>query len=242
MSEVERLRANCLLSTDAGVWIGTSEAHLTRLVNGAIEWVESFDRIEGREEWFTPWGGPPDTRSLSVGPTGVLFANIHVGGVARSTDQGRTWHPTMDIEVDCHQVLAHPEDASVVLAATAVGLGISTDGGTTWTFEDTGLHASYQRAVAVSGDRVLVSTSRSERGQQSAVYRFTLGRRARFEKCQQGLPKWFVDNIDTRCLVARGPFAAVGTPDGSVFTSSDSGETWVLRREGLPRVRCLALE
>jgi hypothetical protein len=238
---VERFRANCVLATASAVWIGTAEAHLMRLVNGEPERVESFDRMEGRDDWFTPWGGPPDTRSLAAGPTGVLYANVHVGGVARSTDQGRTWHPTMDIEVDCHQVLAHPEDASVVLAATGVGLGISTDGGTTWTFEDAGLHATYQRAVAVSGDRALVSTSRSERGQQSAVYRFTLGHRARFVKCEQGLPKWFVDNIDTGCLVARGQFAALGTPDGSVFMSSNLGETWSLAREGLPKIRCLAV-
>lgn len=237
---MERLRANCLLATDSGVWVGTAEARLMRWVGSRLDWVESFDRIEGRDDWFTPWGGPPDTRSLAAGPTGVLFANVHVGGVARSVDQGRTWHPTMDIEVDCHQVLAHPQDASVVLAATGVGLGISTDGGTAWTYTDTGLHATYQRAVAVSGDQVLVSTSRGPGGGQAAVYRFTLGHRARFEKCEQGLPKWFTDNIDTGCLVARGQSAALGTADGSVFGSSDLGKNWALVRADLPKISCVA--
>ncbi|MBI3974947.1 MAG: hypothetical protein HY334_00985, partial [Armatimonadetes bacterium] len=144
VAQVEARKANCLLPTDSGLFVGTSEAHLLRLRDGGLESVNSFDRIEGRDEWFTPWGGPPATRSLSAGPTGTLYANIHVGRVARSTDGGSTWRPTMDIGADVHQVLAHPADAALVLAASAVGLGISSDGGATWTFRRAGLHATYQ--------------------------------------------------------------------------------------------------
>lgn len=233
-------KATCLLPTDSGLFVGTSEAHLLLLRDEGLESVNSFDRIEGRDEWFTPWGGPPATRSLSAGPTGTLYANIHVGGVARSTDGGSTWRPTMDIGADVHQVLAHPEDAALVFAASAVGLGISSDGGATWTFRRAGLHATYQRTVAVSGDQVLISTAQSERGRQSAVYRLTLGKRPHFEKCEKGLPTWFSDNIDTYCLAAQGEVAIIGDPNGSLFISGDMGETWELLKEGLPRVRCVA--
>lgn len=240
VAEAQGRKATCLLPAAPGVLVGTDEAHLLRLHGKALEPVESFDQIEGRNEWFTPWGGPPATRSLTEGSTGTLFANIHVGGVARSTDGGKSWRPTMDIGADVHQVLAHPEDASIVLAAAAIGLGISTDGGEHWTFRRAGLHATYQRAVIVSGSRVLVSTSQSERGRQSAVYRMDLGKRPHFEKCEEGLPTWFSDNVDTYCLAARGDVAVIGDPNGSLFISQDRGEKWELLEQDLPRIRCVA--
>lgn len=239
-TQVNDFKALSALPTAFGVFIGTSEAHLLKLNNGTLIRVTSFDAVEGREDWFTPWGGPPDTRSLTAGPAGILFANVHVGGVPRSTDAGDTWEPTMEIEADCHQVIAHPENASTVLAATAVGLGVSSDSGKRWRFVEEGLHATYQRAIAVSGDTVLVSSSRSERGRQAAVYRGKLGARMRLSKCEDGLPAWFIDNVDTGCLAAQGRAAALGTADGMVFVSSDLGERWTLLKEGLPRVRCVA--
>jgi len=240
VAEAQGRKATCVLPAASGLLVGTDEAHLLRLRGKALEPVESFDQIEGREEWFTPWGGPPATRSLTEGPTGTLFANIHVGGVARSTDGGKSWRPTMDIGADVHQVLAHPEDASTVFAAAAIGLGISSDGGENWTFRRAGLHATYQRAVAVSGDRVLVSTAQSERGRQSAVYRLGMGKKPHFEKYEEGLPTWFSDNIDTYCLAAHGEAAVIGDPNGSLFVSQNGGETWELLEKDLPGIRCLA--
>ena len=61
-----------------------------------------------------------------------------------------------------------------------------------------------------------------------------------FQICQQGLPEWFSDNIDTACLAASGSRAAFGTADGSVYTSDDQGATWSLAAEGLRPVRCVA--
>ncbi len=240
VAEVRDRKATSILPAKSGVLVGTAEAHLLKLGDGTLETVESFDRIEGREEWFTPWGGPPATRSLSEGPAGTLFANIHVGGVVRSTDGGKIWRATMDIGADVHQVLAHPRDASLVFAASAIGLGISSDGGETWTFRRAGLHATYQRAVAVSGERVLVSTAQSERGRQSAVYRLAPGKRPHFEKSETGLPTWFSDNIDTHCLVAQGDVAVIGDPNGTVFISHDGGETWAKLPNELPPIRCLS--
>lgn len=146
----------------------------------------------------------------------------------------------MDIEADVHQVLAHPEDASVVFAASGIGLGISTDGGETWTFRRAGLHATYQRAVAVSGDWVLVSTSQSERGRQSAVYRLALRKRPHFEKCEEGLPTWFSDNIDTYCLVAQGPVALIADLNGALFISDNEGDSWAKLAGDLPPIRCVS--
>ena len=89
----------------------------------------------------------------------MLLANVHVGGIPRSTDGGVTWQPTIDIDTDVHEVCAHPIDPEIVIAAAAAGPGISHDGGATWTIEQDGLPASYCSAVAFLGRDLLVAAS-----------------------------------------------------------------------------------
>ncbi|MGH2770830.1 MAG: WD40/YVTN/BNR-like repeat-containing protein, partial [Actinomycetota bacterium] len=188
-----------------------------------------------------PWGGPPDTRSLSSDAAGALFANVHVGGIVRSLDGGESWRPTLPIDADVHQVLAHPERPGMVLAPAAVGLALSLDGGDSWSYETEGLHATYCRAVAASGDVVLVTASTGPRGGQAAVYRRSLDDDAGFQRCRDGLPEWFSSNINTGCLAASGALAAFGTAEGTIFASRDGGETWKLLAQDLPPVRAVTL-
>ncbi|CAN5336398.1 hypothetical protein BH20ACT24_BH20ACT24_15910 [soil metagenome] len=232
------LRANCLLPTSSGVLVGTSEARLMRHAGGALEVVEGFGRVAHRDDWYTPWGGPPDVRTLAANPS-TLFANVHVGGIPRSRDGGDTWEPTVDIDADVHQVLTHD---GWVLAAAARGLLTSEDDGESWLLAAAeGLHGSYCRAVAVAGDTVLLSASTGPFSKQAAVYRRALGADGGFERCRNGLPEWFGENIDTACVAATEKAAAVGTSDGSVFLSEDRGDTWRAVATGLPSVTCLAL-
>ena len=227
--------ATCVLPTRTGVFVGTEEAHLLRFVDGVVEQVVSFDEAEGRDGWYTPWGGPPDVRSLSAGPDGSVYVNVHVGGILRSNDGGRAWHPTIDVDLDVHQVVATGDG---VLAATAYGLARSVDGGRDWDVLADGLHATYARAVTVAGDTVLVSVSRGPGGQESALYRLVDGA---FERCSDGLPQWFPGNVDTACLAASGDTVAAGTADGSVYVSTDAGRHWDLAASDLGRVSCLTL-
>ena len=231
--------ATCVAPTIAGPLIGTEQAHLWRLTDGRLARVESFETVEGRQAWYTPWGDPADVRSLAVGGDGTLHVNVHVGGVARSRDAGASWTPTVDIETDVHQVLAHPARPEVVLLAAAEGFGLSRDGGDSWQFTTAGLHAHYLRAVAVAGEHVLVSASAGFHGRRSALYRKPLDGATRFERCEAGLPRWFDDNIDTACLAAAGSLVVFGTGDGRVFRSHDTGEHWELVIKGLPPVHCV---
>jgi hypothetical protein len=228
----------CLSPSQGGLLVGTAGAHLLRFTAGRLEPVRSFEQVEGREKWYTPWGGPPDTRSLSLSVDGVVYVNVHVGGVLRSPDEGGSWKPTIDIDADVHQVLAHPSEPGLVFAAAAVGLAVTEDGGASWRYETDGLHAGYARAVAISDGIVLVSTSRGPGGHQAALYRRSLAG-GRFERCTEGLPDWFSSNIDTACLAASGPAAVFGTEEGSVFLSEDRGETWHVLADGLPPVRSI---
>jgi hypothetical protein len=241
VTATDGLRANCVLVATGQVWVGASEARLLRLVDGSLEPVAAFDRVEGHEAWHTPWGGPPDVRSLSASPDGsALYANVHVGGIVRSRDGGASWEPTIDIGADVHQVLAHPEDPAVVLAASARGLELSTDGGGGWTTHTDGLHATYARAVAAAGNSVLLSASTGPFTRHAAVYRAPLDPAGvSFERCADGLPEWFTSNVDSGCLAATGAEVASGTDDGRVFRSSDAGVTWAVAAEGLGAVRAV---
>jgi hypothetical protein len=233
VATLEGVEATCLAMTDA-MHVGSSEARLFRLDGDALEPVAAFDAAEGRDTWYTPWGGPPDTRSFSEWGKDV-FVNVHVGGILRTDDGGASWNPTIDIDADVHQVATAE---GLVLAAGAGGLSTSSDGGATWSLRTEGLEARYSRAVVVCGDRVLVSTSQGPRGGRAGIYRAGLESGA-FERCRAGLPDWFDDNIDTYCLDALndGSFAAFGTADGRVYGSDDGGAAWSELVTGLPPVQ-----
>jgi hypothetical protein len=231
----------CLASIRDGLLIGTEQAHLLRLTDGTVERVVSFETVEGREAWYTPWDDPPDVRSIAIGAEGALYVNVHVGGVVRSHDGGGTWAPTLDIESDVHQVVAAPRRPGVALVAAAVGFGVSRDGGASWEFLTGGLHARYLRAVTVSGDAVLVSASTGPRGRRSALYRKPLDGSEPFVRCTDGLPTWFEDNIDTACLAAAGALVVFGTGDGRLFRSLDGGVRWELMAKGLPPITCVTV-
>jgi hypothetical protein len=236
-----RSRANCLCPTSAGLLIGTSEARLARLVDRDVQAVESFDRTPGRDDWYTPWGGPPDVRTISLADDGTIHANVHVGGIVRSRDDGATWEPTLEIDADVHEVLAPAGHDRLVVAACARGLAISEDGGDSWRYETEGLHANYCRAVAVGDGTLYLSASQGPRGGRAALYRRPITG-ATFDKCAEGLPEWLPTNIDSMCVAAAGSTVAFGTDEGTVFGSEDSGATWDAWAEGLPPVRCLAFD
>jgi hypothetical protein len=239
----EPSRGNCLLPTTDRVLVGTSQARLLQLERDALLPVDGFDGVEGRDRWYTPWGGPPDTRSIALDQDGTLYVNVHVGGIPVSSDGGRTFRPTIDIDADVHQVIAHRTRPGLAFAAGAQGLDASADGGQTWSLTDRGLHASYCRAVAIAGDTILLSASTGPRGGRAGVYRRRLeDRDGEFDRCAKGLPDWFEGNIDTHCLAGAGNVAALGTAEGRVFVSEDAGETWEERATDLPPVRCVVIE
>ena len=234
VTDLGSLHATCVTAIDPDVFVGTSQARLFRLVGEVLEPLVAFDRADGRETWYTPWGGPPDTRSIANWEDDI-YVNVHVGGILRSDDRGERWTPTIDIDADVHHVTTAE---GMVLAACAGGLAVSTDGGATWTYRIDGLEARYSRCVAVCGGPVLLSTSDGPRGGGAAVYRADI-HGGIFDRCREGLPEWFDDNIDTYCLDALpdGSFAAFGTSDGRLYGSTDEGGSWIEFASGLPSVQ-----
>jgi len=142
------------------IYAGTDDARMLCLSHegGVLDPIDGFDNVAGRDAWFAGSAivngqrlGPPlGIRSVAANSNGsVLYANVHMGGIPRSMECGRTWQPTIDINSDVHEVCAHPADPDIVAAASAIGLCISRDAGATWTIEKEGLHAPHCSAVRV---------------------------------------------------------------------------------------------
>jgi photosystem II stability/assembly factor-like uncharacterized protein len=226
------------------IYVGTDDARVLCVsANGKVDQLGGFDAVAGRDRWYAGSAlingqlvGPPlGIRSITATSDGtVLLANVHVGGIPRSTDGGVTWQPTIDVDSDVHEVCAHPIHPSIVIAAAAIGLCISRDSGATWTFEREGLHASYCSAVAFSSDDILVSASADHFATQGAVYRRPIDGHGPLMPVGAGLPRWIDGIADTGCITTRASALAVADKTGNLYISADAGCTWSRRANGLP--------
>jgi hypothetical protein len=236
------LELSCLATVDDVVFAGTVGPRMLRLIDGVLTALAGFDAVPGCEEWH-PVGSPLVVRSLTATADGsALLANVHVGGIARSDDGGRSWHPTIDVDADVHEVRAHPVRSEIVMAASAVGLCVSRDGGCEWRIVTDGLHATYARAVAFDGDDVLVSASEGPFTRRSAIYCGPVSGDRALERVGDGLPDWLDGNVDTRCLFASAGRMALADASGAVWARpKPEFGAWNLVAEGLPSVTAVVV-
>ncbi len=233
----------CAVAVGDIVYVGTDDARVLRVrVTGEIDQLGSFDCVSGRDTWYAGStivdgqrvGPPLGIRSITATSNGtVLLANVHVGGIPRSTDGGMTWQSTIDVDSDVHEVVAHPLDERVVIAAAATGLCISRDSGATWAVETAGLHASYCSAVAFSGNDILVSASAHHFAIAGAVYRRPIDGHGTLVPVSAGLPRWVDGIVDTGCIGTRASTLAVADAGGNLYVSLNVGSTWSRRVTGL---------
>jgi hypothetical protein len=236
---------SCCMTVRDTIYVGTDDARMLRLSHGGgvLDPIDGFDNVAGREAWFAGSAivngqrlGPPlGIRSVAANSNGsILFANVHVGGIPRSMDGGRTWQPTIDINSDVHEVRAHQADPDIVVAASAIGLCISRDAGATWIIERDGLHASYCSAVAFSGDDILVSASTDHFAAQGRIYRRTIRPDGDIVAVEGGLPTWINGIADTGCIVTNGSTIVVVDRAGTLYLSTQFGLAWSRSSSELP--------
>ena len=221
---------NCVCWTSDGrLLVGTERARLAWVADGELNFIDSFDAVPERKLWKTPWGGPPDVRSLAVSTNGTIYANIHVGWVVRSHDGGRTWENLQEgLEMDVHQVAAHPSDPATVFAATASGFYLSRDYGDTFMHQRSGMPYYYQRACACfpESDVYLVSTSRGPHSRVDAqLYRSDNA--GENWALVAGLPEQIGENIDTfQIITVDGANALVVVDDTVLYRTDNCGLNW----------------
>ena len=234
---------SCCVAIGNVVFVGTDDAHILRVdPNGAKQRLTGFDAVAGRDKWYAGSAvidgklvGPPlGIRSIAATCDGaVLLANVHVGGIPRSTDAGLTWRPTIDIDTDIHQVCAHPTRPNVVIAAAGVGLCISRDAGETWTIEQRGLHAHHCSAVAFGRNDIFVSASTDPFAAQGAVYWRPIDINDPLQPLAGGMPQWLDGKADTNCIATRGSIVALVDWSGNLYVSYDDGASWSCLCDGL---------
>jgi hypothetical protein len=234
----------CCVAINNIIYVGTDDACVLRVsAAGEIEQLRGFEGVAGRDKWYAGAAlingkliGPPlGIRSITATSDGtVLLANVHVGGIPRSVDRGATWQPTIEVGSDVHEVRAHPTRPGIVVAAAAVGLCTSSDGGATWEVEQAGLHALHCSAVEFAGDDVLVSAAADPFAPQGAIYRRGVDERCPLVRVAGGLPAWLDGIADTGCIAAHGSAVAVADQKGNLHVSADNGLTWSCRTEGIP--------
>ncbi|HZX54780.1 MAG TPA: hypothetical protein VFE86_08855 [Ilumatobacteraceae bacterium] len=239
------LDLSCCLVVDDVTYVGTDDARVLRVgTDRELEQLRGFDIVAGRDAWYAGAAvidgqrvGPPlGIRSITATSDGaVLLANVHVGGIPRSTDGGATWHPTIDIDTDVHEVRAHPKRPGLVMAASAIGLCASRDGGATWVIDRAGLHASYCSAVAFAGDDVLVSASVDHFAAEGAIYRRRIDEDGPLVAVADGLPQWIDGIVDTGCIATHGSAAGLADRGGNLYISTDHGRSWSRQADGLPQ-------
>ena len=233
---------SCLVAVDDAIYVGTDDARVLRMrERGSVEELPGFDSVQGRGMWYAGSAvidgqrlGPPlGVRSMAATSDGsVLLANVHVGGTPRSIDGGVTWQPTIAIDSDVHEVCAHPVQPNIVVAAAAIGLCISRDGGATWTVEQEGLHAFYCSAVALSESDILIAASTDHFATEGAVYRRRIEGNDPLEPVR-GLPRWLKGIVDTGCIATHGSVIAIADKAGNLYLSEDGGNSW-RTESGLP--------
>lgn len=241
---------SCCIEVGETIYAGTEDARVLRIdAHGRCEPLTGFAEVAGREKWYAGAAlvngkllGPPlGVRSMTATCDGAtLLVNVHVGGIPRSIDGGRSWHPTIDIEADVHDVYAHATRPDLVIAASAAGLCVSRDAGATWTVEHGGLDASYCSAVAFAGDDILVASSAEHFAPQGAIYRRAVGEPGPLRPIE-GLPRWLTGICDTDCIDADGSAVALADRAGNLYVSEDLGRTWWCRATGHPAPSSVAI-
>jgi hypothetical protein len=229
---------SCCMVVGDTIYAGTDDARMLLLkdeIGGGFEPLEGFDKVAGRDSWFAGSAivngqrlGPPlGIRSVAASSGGsVLFANVHVGGIPRSLDGGRTWQPTIDIHTDVHEVCAHPADPDIVVAAASVGLCISRDAGAAWTIESEGLHDPHCYAVAFCGKDIFISAAVDPFVAEGRVYRMPLEPGGSLVAVEGGMSAWTEGKVDTGCIATKGQLIAMADMGGNLYCSEDLGGSW----------------
>ena len=251
--------ASLLLAPDGEtVYLGTEPGALYRKGRDEAEWelVCALHTLPLASDWHTPWGGPAAIRTIAAkwdganGDKAQLYLDIHVGGILRTIDGGRSYTPiNRGLEEDVHQVATHPLALSRVYAATADGFYLSGDEGETWERRNHGLDNLYCRGIAVSPldpDFVLVSGSPfspggwRQSGPQFALYR-TEDAGQTWTRITNGLPDPFSAVIDSNCIAfsRQHPETVLCAAGTAIYVSGDAGRSWRQLGEALPKVTSL---
>lgn len=229
----DRIDSLCIVNDKPlDLLIGTTPPHIYRInEEGPAKRIKTFDDLQVRNQWYTPWGGPAAVRSMASTKNGWVYADIHVGSIMRSPDNGRSWEPvTPSLHKDVHEVSTTPASDRRVYANTYLSVYISEDVGDSWEHRSNGLNNRYGRGITVNPedpDTILCGVSDGPRGVDvngQLYYTEDAGRN--WTHVTKGFPGSTKKNIDTFHIAYADKDIAWVTDEESLFISRDRGKTW----------------
>ena len=230
-------RIDCILALEEDpleLLLGCTPPNLYKFTEGKglAKPVAKFQSLAVRDEWFTPWGGPPAVRSMGMTNDGWIYADIHVGSIMRSSDKGETWEPVKPgLHRDVHQVVTCPINNDRVYANTYLSVYVSEDRGDTWYHRSGALSDRYGRGIAVNPmdpDVLLCGVSDGPIGENVHGQLYWSGDAGvNWVHIVDGFPGSTRNNIDTFHIQFDGEHAWV-SDENRLYNSQDRGRTWSL--------------
>jgi hypothetical protein len=244
------------------LYAGVSEAGLFKSQDHGKTWqgVEGFNEHPTRADWGPGFGGLcAHTVLVDERNPDRIWVGVSSSGAFRSDDGGTTWEPKNDgvaaAEGFCVHSMAHdPQNANVIYRQDHRGVYRTDDGGDQWKVIENGLPESilsdehrctFGFAVQMDPKSGNVYTLpiesdgfRFPHDGKLSVYRTSNGG-DQWEALREGLPDDCYSNVlrGAMSLDALDPCGVYfGTTSGSVYASSDRGESWRLLLSNLPKV------
>jgi photosystem II stability/assembly factor-like uncharacterized protein len=245
------------------LWLGGAPGVLFRSDDSGATWqvVESVLNHETRDRW-NPGAGGMCCHSIQLDPLTKerMFIGISAAGVFRTEDDGETWTPAnrgtaADFMPDpypvlgqcVHKVLLHPQRPERLWQQNHCGVYRSDDRGEAWErLDGNGLPSSFGFPLALDPrdpDAAFVlpevgAENRVTPDGRLGVYRTRDGG-ATWKLSSNGLPEpaWGAVMREGFAFDRLEPFGVYfGTQSGSVFASTDAGESWSEAASQLPPI------
>ncbi len=255
-----------LLAAGDRLYAGVSEAGLFRSEDRGKSWqvLRGIDQHLDRDRWVPGFGGLCLHSILAdAHDPGRIWVGISSAGAFRSEDGGETFVSVNDGVMSggegyCVHSLAHdPEVAHRIYRQDHEGVYKTEDGGDRWTRIENGLKTStLASGHACSFGFAIGMDPRSQSvfivPIEGDSFRFPHEGRLTVHRTQDGGASWqaFGQGLATDCYanVLRGALSVdaddpcgvyFGTTAGSVYGSTDCGESWSRLASDLPRVLCV---
>jgi photosystem II stability/assembly factor-like uncharacterized protein len=243
------------------LWLGGAPGVLFRSNDSGTTWqpVEGVVRHPTREKW-NPGAGGMCCHSIQLDPDDPqrMYIAISAAGTFRTEDAGETWEPANEgVAADffpdnpfpevgqcVHKLLVHPANPARLWQQNHCGVYRSDDHGRSWErLEGNGLPSGFGFPIALETADPDVAFVIPEEGAENrvtsdgrlGVYRTRDGG-ASWELLKKGLPApaWVAVLREASSFDEEGAY--FGTQSGSVFITSDGGESWSEVASQLPPI------
>jgi hypothetical protein len=232
------------IGADGALYAGTEPSRLFVAREGG-RWTElaALQEIPSRPSWsFPPRSWTHHVRWIAPDPHRAerLLVGIELGGLMLSDDAGASFSDHRPgAKRDTHSLAWHRDQPDRAYQAAGDGAAWSRDGGRSWEPADDGRDLRYCWALAVDpNDPELWYVSAASGPRAAHSGESARGRLYRWSDGWEALP--MPTDSMPYALGATDGGLTVGTADGSVLVSEDSGESWEEIAAGLGSVVAMA--